>query len=160
MPYDWATFLNDRIYNVRPEAPLDWIARGGYKLVYTDEATSAIKSAEKKNKNTDFSYSVGLTIGNDGTVKAVSWGGLAYAAGVTLGTKVLAVNGRDYDGDQLKSAITAAKDSKQPIHLLIKQSDQYRDVAVTWAGGLRYPHLVKVAKGDAGLDKLLAPKKS
>jgi predicted metalloprotease with PDZ domain len=158
MPYDWATFLNERIYDVKPEATLGWIERGGYKLVYQEKPTAYGKSVEKARKITDLSYSIGITIGREGAITAVAWGGPAFNGGITIGSKLLAVNGRDYDGDLLKSVITAAKGGNQPIHLLVKQGDSYRDVAVQWNGGLRYPTLEKVAKGEAGLDKLLAPK--
>jgi predicted metalloprotease with PDZ domain len=159
MPYDWATFLNTRINQVKPEATLDWITRGGYKLSYTDKAGSYWKANEKRRKITDLSYSVGLTMGKDGNISAVAWGGAAFTAGITPGSKLIAVNGRDYDSDTLKAAITSAKGGSAPIHLLIHQSDQVRDVPVTWNGGLRYPTLEKVGKGETGLDKLLAPKK-
>ena len=35
-PYDWTSFLRTRLDGHGPGAPLDGIARGGYKLVYTD----------------------------------------------------------------------------------------------------------------------------
>jgi predicted metalloprotease with PDZ domain len=158
MPYDWTTFLNDRIYGVRPDATLDWVTRGGYRLTYTDKASGYWTANEKRRKITDLSYSIGLTMGKDGMVSGVFWGGPAFDAGLTLGSKIVAINGRAYDVDWLKAAITGAKGGKEPIHLLVRQGDQYRDVAVKWNGGLRYPKLEKVAKGDAGLDKLLAPR--
>ncbi|WP_454886129.1 M61 family metallopeptidase [Sphingomonas oryzagri] len=161
MPYDWATFLNERINQPGAKFPLDWITRGGYKLVYQDTKTSWWKQREKGRKIVDLSYSIGLTISSGdskGSISGVFWGSPAFEAGVTVGSKLLAVNGRDYSKDLLESAITAAKASGQPIRLLIKQGDQYRDVAINWRGGLRYPTLEKVGKGETGLDKLLAPK--
>ena len=159
MPYDWSTFLKHWMYDVQPTPPLDWITRGGYKLTYTDKPSAIWKSSDSARKSTNLSYSVGLTVGKDDTVAGVVWGGPAYTAGITLGTKIVAVNGRQYDSDGLKAAITAAKGGTRPIHLLIKQSDQYRDVALQWNGGLRYPTLQKVGKGEGGLDRLLAPLK-
>lgn len=157
MPYDWATFLKQRIYQPEPDFPLDWIQRGGYKLVYQDKPTEYWKEREKGREISDFSYSVGLTIGKENAIVGVFWGSPAFKAGITVGSKIVAVNGRDYSKDQLEAAITAAKGTNQPIHLLIKQSDQYRDVALQWNEGLRYPTLEKVGKGETGLDKLLAP---
>ena len=159
MPYDWASFLNERIYAVKPEATLGWIARGGYKLDYQDKPTGYWKSREKDRKISDYSYSIGLVIGKEGAISSVFWDSPAFKAAITAGSKLVAVDGRAYDKDLLNSVITAAKGGTQPIHLLVKQGDAYRDVAVQWNGGLRYPTLVKVAKGEAGLDKLLAPKK-
>ena len=42
-PHDWATFLRTRLDAVGPdaEAPLDGIARGGYRLTYVDDLTAA-----------------------------------------------------------------------------------------------------------------------
>jgi predicted metalloprotease with PDZ domain len=158
MPYDWASFLNARINAPSPKASLDWISRGGYRLTYQDKPTAYWKARESDRKISDFSYSIGLSIGKEGAISGVWWGGPAFDAGVTTGSKLLAVNGRDYSKELLMSAITAAKGGNQPIHLLIKQNDQYRDVSVKWNGGLRYPTLEKTGKGDTGLDKLLAPK--
>jgi predicted metalloprotease with PDZ domain len=163
MPYDWATFLDTRIKQVQNKQatgwPTDWIARGGYKLVYTDKAGAAWAAGDKRAKGMNLAYSVGLTVGEGGKVSAVSWDGPAFKAGVTVGTQLLAVNGRAYSNDELKAAITAAKGNSQPIQLLIRQNDQMRTVPVQWNGGLRYPHLEKVGKGETGIDKLLEPKK-
>ena len=160
MPYDWASFLNERINAPGAKFPLDWITRGGYKLVYQDTPSSWWKQREQGRKMADLSYSIGLTISTEdkGSISGVFWGSPAFDAGVTIGSKLLAVNGREYSKDLLTSAIAAAKGTNQPIHLLIKQGPQYRDVALNWSGGLRYPTLVKVGKGETGLDRLLAPK--
>ena len=38
-PYDWRGYLQRRVYDVAPAAPLEGINQGGYKLVYTAEPT-------------------------------------------------------------------------------------------------------------------------
>lgn len=159
MPYDWAGFLNDRIYAVKPDATLGWIARGGYKLSYQDKPTAYWKAREKARESSDYSYSIGISIGKEGAINGVFWNSPAFKSGITAGSKLVAIDGRAYDKDLLKSVITAAKGGTQPIHLLVKQGSEYRDVAVQWNGGLRYPTLEKVGKGETGLDQLLAPKK-
>ena len=72
------------------------------------------------------------------------WDGPAFKAGIGSGAQVVAVNGQAYKSDVLKDAIAAAKDSKQPIELLIKDQGRYRAVPVDYHGGLQYPHLVRV----------------
>ena len=57
---------------------------------------------------------------------------------------MVAVNGKAYKASVLKDAITAAKDDKAPIQLLIKYLGEYRTVAVDYHGGLQYPHLVRI----------------
>jgi predicted metalloprotease with PDZ domain len=93
VPYDWATFLNERINRPGARFPLDWITRGGYKLVYQESKTSWWKQREMGRKIVDLSYSIGLTIGNGdgkGSISGVFWGSPAFDAGVTVGSKLLA----------------------------------------------------------------------
>ena len=158
MPYDWAGFLHARIDGINARAPLDGITRGGYRLVYTDEPTGYFKAREKDRKINDLSYSIGMVIGKEGAVASVMWGAPAFDAGITAGTKLVAINGHAYDDDALKAAIKAAKGGKQPIKLLIEQGDNYREVPVQWNGGLRYPRLERAGKGPSTLDALLSAK--
>ena len=59
-------------------------------------------------KNLTLTYSLGFTIDKDGAVINPRWDSPAFNAGVVNGAKVIAVNGRTYDPDRLKQAITAA----------------------------------------------------
>ncbi len=158
-PYDWATFLHQRVDAVAPAAPLEGITRGGYKLVYTDQPGSWWKSREKARKAADFTLSIGLTVARDGSVSRVNWDSPAANAGITIGTKILAVNGQSYGEDDLKQAIKDASSSK-PINLMIQQGSYFRTVSVAWTGGLRYPHLEKIdPKAPSTLDALYSARK-
>ncbi len=154
-PYDWAKFLNDRLTSHGPGAPLDGIARGGYKLVYADKQSDFAKTADTTAKRVDLNYSLGLSVGKDGDLTTVMWGGPAFKAGLTVGTVILAVNGDAYDGDGLKRAVTAAKTGK-PVELMVKTADHFRVVTIDWNGGLRYPHLERSGSGPATLDAIIA----
>lgn len=158
-PYDWEGFLHARIDAVAPAAPLAGITRGGYTLVYTDTPGNYWKSREKVRKIADFGYSLGLTVGRDATVARVGWDSPAFAAGLTIGTKLIAIDGEAYDDDALKRAITAAKGGTRPITLLIRQGDSYRTVQIAWAGGLRYPHLARAGNRPGTLDALYAARR-
>ena len=35
-PYDWTTFLRERVYELHPEVPENGFTQGGYKLIYND----------------------------------------------------------------------------------------------------------------------------
>jgi predicted metalloprotease with PDZ domain len=157
-PYDWASFLHARVDQVAPRAPLGWVEKGGYKLVFDAKPTDYWKSEEKARKITDLSYSLGIVIGKEDMLTQVIWDSPAFAAGLTTGCTVLALDGRAFDADALKTAITDAVASHKPIELLVKQGDRYRTVSIGYYGGLRYPKLEKVAKGEAWLDKLLTPR--
>jgi predicted metalloprotease with PDZ domain len=158
-PYDWATFLNERINAVAPKPPLDGLARGGWKLVYTETPTDYFKSAEGRRKSVDLTYSIGLTLSRDGDLTAVQWDSPAFKAGLAVGGKLLAVDGIAYDSDRLKDAITAAKKSGAPINLLIKSGDHYRTVAIDYHGGLRYPRLERIPDTPDLLSAIYTPKK-
>jgi len=158
VPYDWRGYLQRKVYEIAPQAPLEGITKGGYDLVYTDEPTKWIKNAEGQGKYSDLTYSGGFTVNGEGKVGSVLWGSPAFKAGLTIGTQVVAVNGRTFDGDALKDAIKAAKGNNAPISLLLKNDNIYRTVNLDWHGGLRYPRLQKVGKGEGTLDALLAPR--
>ena len=63
-----------------------------------------------------------------------------------------------YSGDRLKAAIAAAQASKDPIRLSVRNGDRFRDVAIDYHDGPRYPRLQKTGAGETGLDRLLAPR--
>ena len=157
-PYEWRGYLQRKVYSIAPEAPLEGITDGGYKLVYTDEPTKWIKSAEKNGKNNELTYSGGFVVGNDGKITSVLWDSPAFNAGLTVGSELIAVNGRKFDGDAIKQAIKDAANGGPSPQLLIHDGDVYKTVALDWHGGLRYPRLEKVGKGEGTLDALLAPR--
>lgn len=159
MPYDWAGFLTARARDVAPAYPLDGLARGGYELVYTDTPTEYWKDVEAGGRWVDLTYSIGVIINREGGIVSVLWDGPAYKAGMTAGDKIMAVNGIAYDSGRLKEAITAAKDSKAPIELLLKDGDHFRTVAVGYNGGLRYPRLQRIAGKPDLLSKIYEPRK-
>ena len=72
------------------------------------------------------------------------------------------MNGTAYDAEELKAIITAAKGTTKPIELLVRRGERFMTVPISWNGGLRYPWLERVpgASGQAGLDRLLAPKRA
>jgi len=157
-PYDWASFLRTRLEGHGP-APLDGLARGGYRLVWKDRPNAFAKSGESLYKRTDLTWSVGLSLNAGGNVTGVQWDGPAFKAGLTVGAQVVAVNGESYSADRLKDAITAAKDGAAPIELIVKSGEQYRVVRIAWTGGLRYPHLERIAGTPDRLGDILAARK-
>ncbi len=156
-PYDWAGFLQKRLTETGQPAPIDGFAMNGYKLVYTAEPTSYFTKQEKA-RGTDASYSIGLVADKDGTLSSVIWDSPAFKAGLDVGTTIVGVNGETFSGDRLKAAILAAKTSKDPIRLLVRNEARLRDLAIDYHDGPRYPRLQKVGSGEGGLDRLLAPR--
>ncbi len=159
-PYDWAKFLRTRLDDHSPHAPLDGLARGGWKLVFTPEKSPQQKAVEGARKTTGFGYSLGLSLGEDGDVDDVLWGSPAFNAGIAKGTKLIAVNGLAFDDpDELAAAITNAKTGSAPIELLLRDGKHFRDVKIDYHGGLRYAHLERIPNTPDRLDDILAPEK-
>ncbi|MEG3177945.1 peptidase M61 [Sphingomonas sp. RB3P16] len=157
-PYDWAALLTKRLTETGAPAPLKGFEANGYKLVYTEEPTLAFKNGETARKNTNLTFSLGLTVDKDGKLTGVGWDSPAYKAGLTIGDSIVAVNGTAFSDSALKGAITAAKGGTAPIVLLVKSNDRVGTVSIDYHGGLRYPHLAKIGTGESGLDRLLAPR--
>lgn len=158
-PNDWSALLRARLDGHGPGAPLDGLARGGYRLIYTDTPTEYLKSVEARRKSADLSFSVGMVIGKDAVLTDVAWDGPAFKAGLTEGTQIVAVNGETYAAEDMKQAIRMAKGGTAPIELLVKDKDTFRTVRIDYHDGLRYPRLERLAGPLASLDEILRPLK-
>jgi predicted metalloprotease with PDZ domain len=153
-PYDWAKYLRTRLDGHGPL--IGGIESHGWKLVYTDKPSDAVKAIEARRHTVDLTYSVGVSIGKGGSINDVLWDGPAFKAGLSPSMTVIAVNGRDYDPDALKDAVTAsAKDKSQPLELLVKNFDEYKTVRIDYHDGLKYPHLVRDSSKPDTLSTLL-----
>lgn len=159
-PYDWADFLRSRLDGHAPGPPLDGLARGGYRLVFTDKESEFYHSAEKPRKVAGFDFSLGFVVDKDATLGDVLWNSPAFAAGLTDGTQIIAVNGFAYDDDRLRDAVReAATAGAAPISLLVRKGDRYATVTLDYHGGLRYPHLERIAGSPARIDDILSPRR-
>jgi len=157
-PYDWAKYLRERLDG--NGSLVGGLASHGWKLVYTDKPSAAVKAVEERRHSADLSYSIGLSIGKGGDISDVLWDGPAFNAGISPGMTVIAVNGHDYNPDALKDAVTAsAKDKSQPVELLVKNFDEYSTVRIDYHGGLMYPHLERDAGKPDHLTALMQAKK-
>jgi predicted metalloprotease with PDZ domain len=150
-PYDWATFFNTRLDSTSPEAPVGGIENGGWKVTYDGEPSKLMG----RRGNPGDVYSIGLQLGQDGAVADSIVGGPAFQAGISSGMKVVGVNGRVYTHDVLEDAIKAAKDSTQPISLLVVVDDYYQTSNINYHGGERFPHLTREEAKPDYLDELI-----
>ncbi|KQU47284.1 peptidase M61 [Sphingomonas sp. Leaf339] len=157
LPYDWAGFLQQRLTETGKPAPTRGFAMNGYSLIYTTEPTSYFAKAEKA-RGIDVSYSLGLVVNKEGAVTTSIWDSPAYAASIDVGSQIEGVNGQSYSGERLKAAILAARGTKEPIRLLVRNGERFRDVVIDYHDGPRYPRLQKTGTGETGLDRLLAPR--
>ena len=158
-PYDWRRHLNERLSSVSPRAPIGGITAGGWQLVYNDTPNAVIAANEKRRKTVDLTSSLGITIRSEsGAVRDVILGLPAASAGIGPGMKIVAVNGRRFTPELLRTAITEAKGGSAPIELLVENGDFFRTHTIPYHGGLRYPHLVRVEGKEDRLAMVLAPR--
>ena len=156
-PHDWAAFLRARL-ETHGEAPFDGLARGGYTLTFSDKASDYFTKTEARRKIADFTFSLGFIVGRESKLVDVLWNGPAYAAGLTVGTQLVAVNGVAYEKDRLRDVIKAAKTDPGAIEFIVKNGDRYTTVRIDYHDGLRYPHLIRNESVPARLDDILAPR--
>ncbi|MCC6913460.1 MAG: M61 family metallopeptidase [Rhodospirillaceae bacterium] len=157
-PNDWSAFLRQRLDGHGPGAPLDGIARGGYRLVYTEEPTDLFKTLEAQRRVVDLSYSLGASVESDGRLASVVWDGALFKMGLAIGARIVAVNGKAYDNDRMKAAVKDSKDAKK-VELIVRVGDDVRTLTVDYSGGLRYPRLERVEKTPARFDDIVTAKK-
>lgn len=153
---DWASFLTERLTTKADHAPLGGIEHGGYQLVYTDQPNEMTKAAESLG-GVNAWYSLGLRIGDNGTIRDVLFYSPAYKSDLGPGMKIVAVNGRQYSNSLMKDAIRDAKGTQTPIQLIVSNTDYYRVVNIDYHDGLRYPHLDRVASAPDVLTQILQP---
>jgi len=150
--------LNERLYKTGGGAPLNGFKLGGYRLIYTDKPSELQKTAEDKSKGVSLVYSLGLDVNKDAMITNVLWDSLAFKAGLNPDMVIVAVNGKAFSADEIKSAVTKAKSGTKPIELWVKSDDTYSIIKLDYHEGLKYPHLEKIGDGPASLDKLLSAK--
>lgn len=140
---DWATFLRTRLDG--HGSLIGGIEASGWRLVYKDKPNDLAKNGRGRDRGgADFLYSLGFTVGKEGEFGDVRWDSPAFKAGIGAGMTLVAVDDREYSKELLEDAIKAAKDSKAPIKLTVKDFDRFRTITIDYHGGLRYPHLERI----------------
>ncbi|TDM08066.1 MAG: peptidase M61 [Ideonella sp. MAG2] len=159
-PHDWAKFLRERLDTNNPGAPLDGLARSGWKLSFAEQENEFAKHDEssrgRKERTARYPFSLGLSLADDGELVQVVWGSPAFAAKLAPGMVLAAVNMEAYSPERLSAAITANKSGKAPIQLLLRQGERYRQVTLDYRDGLRYPVLERVGNGKDRLSAIQA----
>lgn len=161
MPYDWGTFLHERVDKPHEHADFDGITRGGYDVVYQEEPSDSERSVAaafpKAYGAIDAWYSIGAQVGADGTLIDIRWNGPSYKAGLAPGDKIIGVNGRIYSGDLLRAAIRDTKRQTEPVHMVLQRESFLRTADIDYHDGERYPVLKRNTETNAYLDDILKP---
>ncbi len=161
VPYDWANFLHDRIDKINPHADLAGIEQGGYKLVYEDKPSATQRAMSRmpggRMGSRDCWFSIGLSLGVDGSISDVRWNGPADKANLAPGEKIIAINGQIFSAEALHAAIKAAKGNTEPIHLIVQADSFVSMVNIDYHDGERFPMLERVEGTPDYLDDITKP---
>lgn len=157
-PYDWARFFEERVSRVSQRAPLGGITASGWRLAYREKVPEFQRLREGDSKSVDVRYSLGLLLKDDGLIADVMEGSPADKAGLAPNGKLLAVNGRQFTAKALRSAIRAAKDSAEPLELIVKDGEQYKVYKAHCHTGERYPVLERENPAPDLLAEIIRPR--
>jgi predicted metalloprotease with PDZ domain len=142
---DWKAFFKTRITDVAPHAPLGGIEGGGWKLAYSETPSSLQQAELATSGGVDARYSLGLSLGSDGTVYDVLPGSPADKAKLGPGMVVTNVNGAKFSGAALREALKRGKTDKAPLQLAATNNSEHATYALDYHGGERYPVLERDA---------------
>lgn len=156
-PSDWRTFLNRRLTSTDPTPPLGGIEASGWRLIYNDKPNLDISFQEHRSKGADVSSSLGFNVGETGRIEDVIPNSPAARAGVTAGSRVVAVNGRRFSTDQMHDVVKASAKATTPIELILESDEYYSTARIDYHGGERYPHLERVSGKPDLLDVIGKP---
>ena len=116
-----------------------------------------MEAVEKLAKFADFSYSLGITVAQDGRLDDVIVGSPAYQSGLGPGMKLLAVNSRKWSPAVLHDALRAARGTSS-IDLLVENAQFYKTYSIPYREGNKNPHLERVSDQPDILGEILKPR--
>jgi predicted metalloprotease with PDZ domain len=152
--YDWAGFWSKRLTSTSADAPTGGIEASGWKLSFSPEPPV---SGRASRRISDTTFTIGLELSRDGTIRDAIYGGPAFQAGLGPGMKIAAVNGRVFTPEVFDDALKTAKNSSRAIELLIIVDDYYKTFSIDFHGDERNPHLVRIPDKPDFLEELLKP---
>jgi predicted metalloprotease with PDZ domain len=155
--YDWKALLTKRVTETANHAPLTGFEQGGWRVTLGDKPTAFEKADQGLRKRINVAASIGLMLGQDGSITDVTMGTPAYKAGIGSGMKLVAVNTRRFSPEVLEEALAASKKPNQPITLLIENGDFFQAYTLDYREGARHAHLERLKNEPDLLSKILAP---
>jgi predicted metalloprotease with PDZ domain len=146
-PYDWNGFWTERLNRLRPQAPLEGLRAAGWRLEINATPSLMHAAHEADDKDLDLRYSLGFFVDDDqATLGDVIPGSPADAAGVSPGSHVIALNGYRWSKKLLHDTLAAPADpgaGRGKLTLLVQKDDTFNTLDLQYAGGERYPNLVR-----------------
>ncbi|EQD69717.1 peptidase M61 domain protein, partial [mine drainage metagenome] len=155
-PYDWHAFFQRHVYEVAKLPPTGELKRSGWRLVYTAKPNPFITATEE-TYHMNFQW---LTYGFNikaGALSDVREGSPAWHAGMAPGMKLVAVDGQSYTPKVLRYYLVQAEHDHEPTTFTVAQDGWVHRIKVSYFGGPRFPHLVRIPGTVNMLAKIMAP---
>ncbi len=157
-PYDWHNFFERYVYQVSEHPPTDDIARAGWRLVYNDTPNKFVQARSGLEHGITQWYGLGIEISGEGTIQDVRENSAAWKAGLAPGTKILAIDGQQFDPDVLDYSLKQAQHSTRPMVFIANSGGNVGTYTINYHGGARYPHLVRIKGTPDMFAKIMAPR--
>jgi predicted metalloprotease with PDZ domain len=142
LPYDWRTFLIDRVYNINKNAPIGGITNGGWRLVFND-TPNLQDQVNFRGGGANLMYSIGIIVNNAGQVRDINPDLAAAKAGLAPGMTIKKVNGEDFSVENIRKAIAATKNGPAALTLVAENGSESATYNISYTGGEKFPHLVR-----------------
>jgi predicted metalloprotease with PDZ domain len=155
--YDWHGFFRQHVYELAPKAPLDGLMLGGWKLTFDDDPNPFLVSLEQISGTADFSSSLGIWVGADGTVKDVVPASPAFLAGIAPGSKILTVDSEVFSTNGERAALMRAEKNPEELEMIVRRGTEEQCLKLRYGRGLRYPHLARNDEAKDALLQILSP---
>jgi predicted metalloprotease with PDZ domain len=159
--YDWAQFFATRVDAIAPHPPNPFTG-GGWRVTFAPKPSAWQKVVDRVRKGFTARYSLGIVGGDKNVIDDVIDGSPAQKAGITPGDAIMAVGDRATSKsrdlqDQLDAALLAAQHGGPPVKLLVLGGGTYREIAIPYTGGPRYPVLEALPGAPDILDAISKP---
>lgn len=154
-PYDWKSFLRERLDSTDAHAPMGGLTGGGWRLAYTDQPNVMAEAGQQVMGGGDFTRSLGLAVREDGIIQDVTPGMPAFAAGLSPFMKIVSVNDRQFSVAELARAVRGPVEGR--IALRLSNAGVFELHQLAYQGGMRNPHLDRIPSATDYLGDILKP---
>jgi len=158
VPSDWQPVFAEHVDRLQPRLPMAGLERAGWRLVYSDQPNLALTDNEKRREEHDWRFSLGFAVDKDDIVQDVLPESPAGRAGMAGGEKLLGVGGHVYTPRAVEAALAEAKGGTAPIEVVVAYGDAVLTYKVDSHGGLRAPHLERIAERPDLLAEIVRPR--
>jgi len=148
--YDWQSFIDKRVSNTRPEAPVEGLELAGWRLARAEEPSEYFLAADS---GPDLFLRCGLRVNDQGEIDDVFAGSPADVAGLAPGSRVLAVNRLRFTQDRLLRASGMTE-------LIVEQEELFSIRLVDIPEGDDFPVLERIEGRPDLLAEIFAPQRA